>query len=168
MPPFYRNLFLLAKPSVHHHLLSRWFNQSELIVHQVMRQQPDTGAGRAVAEVHPLFAVDERGPRDVQVCPGRAFGELAQELRRGDRSSRPFGEPCVADVRDPGLDGIFKLRIDRQAPEAVVGHLRGLGQFLSKFVITGHKARVIVPQGDDARAGQGRDKIGRASCRERG
>src|SRR3989338_5301870 len=30
MPPFYRNLFLLAKPSVHHHLLSRWFNQSEL------------------------------------------------------------------------------------------------------------------------------------------
>src|SRR3989338_1695175 len=32
MPPFYRNLFLLAKPSVHHHLLSRWFNQSELTV----------------------------------------------------------------------------------------------------------------------------------------
>ena len=24
-------IFLLAKPSVHHHLLSRWFNQSELI-----------------------------------------------------------------------------------------------------------------------------------------
>jgi hypothetical protein len=31
MPPFYRISFLLAKPSVHHHLLSRWFNQFELI-----------------------------------------------------------------------------------------------------------------------------------------
>ena len=30
MPPFYPIALLLAKPSVHHHLHSRWFNQAEL------------------------------------------------------------------------------------------------------------------------------------------
>src|SRR5690606_9969295 len=102
-----------------------------------------------------LFAADPGGTGDIQVCPFVLLGETSQETGGGDGTGR-----AAADVLDIGEIAVQLGLIvvpDGQAPGPVVGLLARLQQAFGQLVVVGHETAGVVPQGNDAGAGESGD-----------
>ena len=89
------------------------------------------------------------------MSPVEVLGKSRQEAGCGDGAG--FRATDVGDVGERAIELFLVLIEQRQLPGAVVGGLAGAEQLLDQFVVIAQQARSVGTQGNDARAGQGRD-----------
>src|SRR5262249_28069435 len=128
--------------------------------HQIY-QRPQADACRADRQIRLAVFIPGRA-RDVQVSPGRVFGEFTDEISAGD-SSR-FASAHVFDVGDLALDLFAVIFVERQLPYLFAGLLGGGQDLIDPRLVGSEKSDVNVAERDRDGAGQRRqiDDPGRA------
>src|SRR3990172_6677690 len=108
---------------------------------------------RALGKVLPGLLEDE-GPGDVEVGPGRPLGhELAEEEPRGDRPG--ILSANIIDVGVGGLQHLLVLLDERKLPEELAVAAARLDHCLDQFLVVTHDPRDGSPEGANDRAGEG-------------
>src|SRR3954465_1868679 len=95
------------------------------------------------------------GPCDVEMRPFEPLGELGQECRGGDGTA--ITATYVREIREVALQLIGVLLRERQLPRTVIRTYTGFHELTDQILIVAHAARVMMPKGYHASAGQRRN-----------